>query len=67
MWLPATLLARELGVFLLTLLLQVKFLGPGLSLGMWLHYHKFLWPLHNTRAGAGKGGSRKGLKISDGR
>lgn len=67
MWLPATLLARELGVFLLTLLLQVKFLGPGLSLGMWLHYHKFLWPLHNTRAGARKGGARKGLKISEGR
>lgn len=52
---------------LATLLLQVKFLGPGLSLGMWLHYHKFLWPLHNTRAGARKGGARKGLKISDGR
>lgn len=66
MWLPATLLAGELGVFLLTLLLRVKFLGPGLGLGMWLLYHKFLWLLHNTQAGAGKGGTRKGLKVSGG-
>lgn len=46
---------------------QVKFLGPGLGLGMWLHYHKFLWLLLNTRAGAGKGGARRGLKVSNGR